>query len=79
MCVCHDGAVSGTDEAAVINLLTKRTNAQRQEIMVKFKLMYGKVGPARSCCVVWRVKELMCCNMSGGDVVLYREWVKGVC
>ena len=33
----------GTDEAAVIGLLTKRTNAQRQQIMVKFKLMYGKV------------------------------------
>lgn len=32
----------GTDEAAVIGLLTKRTNAQRQQIMVKFKLMYGK-------------------------------------
>lgn len=32
----------GTDEAAIINLLTKRTNAQRQQILIKFKLMYGK-------------------------------------
>lgn len=32
----------GTDEAAIINLLTKRTNAQRQQILTKFKLMYGK-------------------------------------
>ena len=34
---------TGTDEAAIINLLVKRTNEQRQQILVKFKLMYGKV------------------------------------
>ena len=28
---------------AIIGLLTKRTNEQRQQILVKFKLMYGKV------------------------------------
>ncbi|CAI7994736.1 Annexin A7 [Geodia barretti] len=32
----------GTDEMAIIGLLTKRTNEQRQQILVKFKLMYGK-------------------------------------
>lgn len=32
----------GTDEAAVINMLTKRSNDQRQQIRQKFKLMYGK-------------------------------------
>ncbi|XP_064389782.1 annexin A4-like [Halichondria panicea] len=32
----------GTDEAAIINLLVARTNAQRQQIRQKFKLMYGK-------------------------------------
>lgn len=32
----------GTDEAAIINLLVTRTNAQRQQIRNKFKLLYGK-------------------------------------
>ncbi len=34
---------AGTDEAAIINLLVARSNAQRQHIRQKFKLMYGKV------------------------------------
>ena len=33
----------GTDEAALIGLLTQRSNEQRQQIRGKFKLMYGKV------------------------------------
>lgn len=32
----------GTDEATIINLLVTRTNAQRQQIRKRFKLMYGK-------------------------------------
>ena len=33
----------GTDEAAIIDLITKRSSAQRQEIRSKFKQAYGKV------------------------------------
>lgn len=33
----------GTDEAAIIAVLAKRTNLQRQEIAKQFKLLYGKV------------------------------------
>lgn len=34
---------SGTDEQAVINLITARNNEQRQRIKLQFKTMYGKV------------------------------------
>ena len=34
---------TGTDEKAIILVLTRRSNEQRQEIRVKFKVKYGKV------------------------------------
>lgn len=33
----------GTDEKAIINILTKRTNIQRQQIAMQFKTLFGKV------------------------------------
>lgn len=34
---------AGTNEQAVIDVLTKRTNAQRQQIAKSFKAQFGKV------------------------------------
>lgn len=33
----------GSDKAAIVDLLTKKSNAQRQEIRKAFKIRYGKV------------------------------------
>lgn len=33
----------GTDEAAIIEILTQRSNAQRQELKTKFTEEYGRV------------------------------------
>lgn len=33
----------GTDEKAIIEVLTNRTNSQRQQIALEFKTLYGKV------------------------------------
>jgi len=35
--------IVGTDEKAISDLLSARSNAQRQEIKKLFKTMYGKV------------------------------------
>lgn len=34
---------TGTDEQAIIDVLTKRTNMQRQQIAISFKGQFGKV------------------------------------
>lgn len=35
--------VSGTDEQAIIGVISQRSNRQRVDIMNMFKTMYGKV------------------------------------
>lgn len=49
---------AGTNEQAIIDVLTKRSNAQRQQIAKSFKAQFGKVkggqeaflGRLRGCC-----------------------------
>lgn len=55
MCMTHGNAsvlalkracsvTVGTDEDAILQLLTARSNTQRQEIKAVYKTLYGKVG-----------------------------------
>lgn len=37
------GNLKGTDEKAIIGVVTSCSNAQRQRILVDFKTMFGKV------------------------------------
>jgi len=43
-CFTANDFTTGTDEAAIINVLSHRSNEQRQAIKQRFKLMFGKVG-----------------------------------
>ena len=38
--------VAGTDEGAIIEVVTQRSNAQRQQILKAYKAHYGRVLPA---------------------------------
>lgn len=40
--------IAGTDEGAIIEVLTQRSNAQRQQILKAYKAHYGRVLPAPS-------------------------------
>ena len=48
----------GSDERMIIELLTKHSSLQRQEIEEKYKTMFGKVGleGARPCSERWILK-----------------------
>lgn len=38
--------IAGTDEGAIIEVVTQRSNAQRQQILKAYKAHYGRVLPA---------------------------------
>lgn len=52
---CGSAVIAGTDEGAIIEVVTKRSNAQRQQILKAYKAHYGRVlqpssHPASSFC-----------------------------
>lgn len=40
---CGSAVIAGTDEGAIIEVVTKRSNAQRQQILKAYKAHYGRV------------------------------------
>lgn len=54
MTLCGSAVIAGTDEGAIIEVVTRRSNAQRQQILKAYKAHYGRVlqppsHPAFSC------------------------------
>ena len=41
------------DEGSVIHVLANRSNQQRQQLKLKYKLLYGKVGCVKLRCGLW--------------------------
>lgn len=41
--LCGSAVISGTDEGAIIEVVTRRSNAQRQQILKAYKAHYGRV------------------------------------
>lgn len=44
----------GTDEAAIIAILSRRTSDQRQQIMLKYQQSYGRVSSYVGECGLWK-------------------------
>ena len=52
----HAMPPTGTNEQAIIDVLTKRSNAQRQQIAKSFKAQFGKVKAGQVCSgELWRL------------------------
>lgn len=67
---CISAVIAGTDEGAIIEVLTQRSNAQRQQILKAYKAHYGRVPLASpvlihcSACVLPSSMSFPRCNKS---------------
>lgn len=67
---------TGTDEQAIIEVLTKRSNMQRQEIAKSFKAQFGKVLPKQS-----HIQSLVYCmqDVANGRTVHSESMMQTIC
>lgn len=67
----------GTDEQAIVDVVSSRSNDQRQQIKAAFKTMYGKVCLFPFSKIQWGLFYRVCIRVRLGTVFLLILWGTG--